>query len=56
MNEWCWTLCLGSPGAAANCAYCAVSQKCLSNVSEADKLGLSLLSAISGYRKVSQNK
>lgn len=56
VNELCWTFCLGGPGAAANCAICAVNQNCLTNVSEADKLGLSLLSAISGYRKISQNK
>ena len=27
----CWTLCLGTPGAAANVATCAVNQGCLKN-------------------------
>jgi hypothetical protein len=27
----CWTLCIGTPGAAANVATCAVNQGCLDN-------------------------
>jgi hypothetical protein len=42
----CWTLCLGLPGAAANVATCAVNQKCLSNVSIVDRVGLNLMTAI----------
>lgn len=44
--QTCWTFCLGSPGAAANVALCAVNQGCLSNTSKWDRIGLTLMSAI----------
>lgn len=33
INQTCWTFCIGTPGAAANLANCAVNQKCITNVS-----------------------
>jgi hypothetical protein len=29
VNQTCWTFCIGTPGAAANLATCAVNQKCI---------------------------
>ena len=31
INQTCWTFCIGTPGAAANLANCAVNQKCIVN-------------------------
>lgn len=47
--QTCWTLCLGLPGAAANVALCAVNNGCISNASNVDKLGLTLMNAIETY-------
>lgn len=49
VNQTCWTLCLGVPGAAANVALCAVNQGCISNASVVDRAGLSLMNAISNF-------
>ena len=49
LNQTCWTLCLGLPGAAANVALCAVNKGCISNASNMDKLGLTLMNAIETY-------
>ena len=46
LNQSCWTLCLGLPGAAANVALCAVNQGCIAKISQSDKIGLSLMAAI----------
>jgi hypothetical protein len=50
LNQSCWTLCLGLPGAAANVALCAVSQACIAKSSNFDIIGLNLLSAIEAYQ------
>ncbi len=47
--QTCWTLCLGTPGAAANVCTCAVNQKCITNVAKLDVVGLNLMGAISTY-------
>ena len=47
--QTCWTLCLGTPGAAANVCLCAVNQGCLSKVSKLDTIGLNLMGAINSY-------
>lgn len=49
LNQSCWTLCLGLPGAAANVALCAVNQGCISNISKFDNIGLNLMGAINTY-------
>lgn len=49
VNQTCWTLCVGLPGAAANVALCAVNQGCIANVSKFDKAGLNLMQAIETY-------
>ena len=49
LNQTCWTLCLGLPGAAANVAICAVNQGCISSISKADRLGLTLMGAIDNF-------
>ena len=46
LNQSCWTLCLGLPGAAANVCICAVNQVCIASVSVADRLGLNLMDFI----------
>ena len=46
LNQTCWTLCLGLPGAAANVALCAVNKGCISSVSDIDTFGLTLMAAI----------
>ena len=51
LNQTCWTLCLGLPGAAANVALCAVNKGCISNVSKWDRMGLTLMQAISLRQK-----
>lgn len=50
LNQTCWTLCLGLPGAAANVCLCAVNQACISNVSKADLMGLTLMQAINNIK------
>lgn len=47
--QTCWTLCIGLPGAAANVCTCAVNQKCITNVSKIDRVGLNLMEAIETY-------
>ena len=47
LNQTCWTLCLGLPGAAANVALCAVSAGCIKNMSKVDRAALTLMQAIS---------
>jgi hypothetical protein len=47
--QTCWTLCIGIPGAAANVATCAVNQKCITNISKIDNVGLNLMQAIKTY-------
>lgn len=49
VNQTCWTLCLGVPGAAANVCLCAVNVGCIANSSVADRLGLTLMNAISNF-------
>lgn len=49
VNQTCWTLCLGVPGAAANVCLCAVNQGCISNTSVVDVVGLTLMGAISNF-------
>jgi hypothetical protein len=50
LNQSCWTLCIGLPGAAANVALCAVNQGCISNASQVDTIGLTLMAAINNLR------
>ena len=50
LNQSCWTLCLGLPGAAANVALCAVNQGCIASVTAADRLGLTIMDAINTYQ------
>ena len=50
LDQTCWTLCLGLPGAAANVALCAVNQGCISNISQADRMGLTLMEVIDNIR------
>jgi hypothetical protein len=47
--QTCWTLCIGLPGAAANVCTCALNQKCITNVSKFDQVGLNLMQAIETY-------
>lgn len=54
VSTLCWTLCIKSPGAAANAATCAANQKCLPNASKLDRLGLSLMSAIGNSENLQQ--
>lgn len=49
VNQTCWTLCLGLPGAAANVALCAVNQGCISNVAKIDKVAMNLMTAVDAY-------
>lgn len=49
VNQTCWTLCLGLPGAAANVALCAVNNGCIANASKADRVALNLMAAIETY-------
>jgi|688.fasta_scaffold111835_1 hypothetical protein len=46
LNQTCWTLCIGLPGAAANVALCAVNNGCISSVSKIDMIGLNLMQAV----------
>lgn len=52
--QTCWTLCIGTPGAAANVANCAVKQGCITSVSLVDKVGLTLMQAINNANLQSQ--
>ena len=54
LNQTCWTLCLGLPGAAANVALCAVNQGCIASMSKTDRAALTLMQAI--YMKNSNIK
>ena len=47
--QTCWTLCIGTPGAAANVATCAVNQKCIVNSSGFDAVALNLMQAVETY-------
>jgi hypothetical protein len=49
VNQTCWSLCLGVPGAAANVCLCAVNQGCITNSSVLDRVGLTLMNAISNF-------
>ena len=46
LNQTCWTLCLGLPGAAADVALCAVNKGCISSISKYDRIALTLMQAI----------
>ena len=47
LNQTCWTLCLGLPGAAADVALCAVNKGCITSMSKVDKAALTMMQAIS---------
>ena len=49
VNQTCWTLCVGTPGAAANVALCAVNKGCIANSSKLDRIGLNLMQAVDIY-------
>lgn len=49
LNQTCWTLCLGFPGAAADVALCAVKQGCIAGDNIVEKVGLTLMGAINEY-------
>lgn len=44
--QTCWTLCLGTPGAAANVCTCAVNAGCIAKISKIDIIGLNLMQAV----------
>lgn len=46
LNQTCWTLCLGLPGAAANVCLCAVNKGCIANVTKDDLMGLTIMHVI----------
>ena len=46
LNQSCWTLCLGLPGAAANVALCAVNQGCIKNMTLLDRIALQAIEAL----------
>ena len=46
LNQTCWTLCLGLPGAAANVCICAVNQACIDNMTLLDRIALQAMQAV----------
>lgn len=46
VNQTCWTLCLGLPGAAADVALCAVNKGCIKNISLLDRIAMHAMQAL----------
>ena len=54
LNQSCWTLCLGLPGAAANVCLCAVNQGCISKMTLLDRIALQAMNVLDNANLRSQ--
>ena len=54
LNQSCWTLCLGLPGAAANVCLCAVNKGCIKNMTVLDRISLQAMNILDNANLRSQ--